>query len=399
MASQNCAFPATHCGKFAANQFPVSIRCNNVGQRRQATAGSRLSPEQVFYRQLFQGLPIDLTFECIMKRVALHLLLWTLYAVVEYVANLPHYSDRKELLRQTLFFLPVIALPFYFIAYFLLPRLLWRGQKTLFWLSCGAVFLVVLFIRLQWTHWYWLWQTGRPFDVPLSKISKNLFRDYAVIGFAVALKVIRDWDRKDRLTIQLQGEKRDAELQFLRAQIHPHFLFNTLNNLYGLALKNAPQTPDSILRLSGLLDFILYECNAEKIPVQKEITLIGQYIELERLRFGERLNLVFNADTPPENALVAPLLLLPFVENAFKHGAGSTNGEVFVKIDLRIDGKNLWFQVENSKSPNGKSESNGSKGIGLRNVEKRLQLLYADRYRLHKTESADVFLISLELRL
>ncbi len=334
-----------------------------------------------------------------MKRVILHLLLWTLYAIVEYVANLPHYSDREELLRQTLFFLPVIALPFYFIAYFLLPRLLWRGQKTLFWLSCAAVFLVVLFIRLKWTHWYWYWQMGHSFDVPLSKVSKNLFRDYAVIGFAVALKVIRDWDRKDRLTIQLQGEKRDAELQFLRAQIHPHFLFNTLNNLYGLALKNAPQTPDSILRLSGLLDFILYECNAEKIPVQKEITLIGQYIELERLRFGERLNLVFNHDTPPENALVAPLLLLPFVENAFKHGAGNTNGEVFVKIDLRIDGKNLWFQVENSNSPNGKSASGGSKGIGLRNVEKRLQLLYPDRYLLHKTESTDVFLISLELRL
>lgn len=334
-----------------------------------------------------------------MKRVALHLTLWALYAAVEFLANLPHYRDGMALLRETLFFLPVIALPFYFIAYFLVPRLLWRGQKTAFWLSCVAVFTGVMIIRLKWTDWYWSWESGHLINLPLSKVSKNLFRDYAVIGFAVALKIIRDWDRKDRLTIQLQGEKRDAELQFLRAQIHPHFLFNTLNNLYGLALKNSPQTPDSILRLSGLLDFILYECNAEKIPVQKEITLIGQYIELERLRFGERLNLVFNCDTPPENALVAPLLLLPFVENAFKHGAGNTNGEVFVKIDLRIDGKTLWFQVENSKSPNGRPETNGSKGIGLRNVEKRLQLLYPGRYQLHKTESADVFLISLELRL
>ena len=334
-----------------------------------------------------------------MKRVILHLLLWTLYAVVEYAANLPHYSDREELFRQTLFFLPLIALPFYFIAYFLVPRLLWRGQKTMFWLSCIAVFLVMLIVRLKWTHWYWYWQTGHSFDMPFSKTSKNLFRDYAVIGFAVALKIIRDWDMKDRLAKQLQGEKRDAELQFLRAQIHPHFLFNTLNNLYGLALKNSPQTPDSILRLSGLLDFILYECNAEKIPVQKEITLIRHYIELERLRFGERLHLVFNGDAPMENAQIAPLLLLPFVENAFKHGAGNTNGEVFVKIDLHIDGQNLWFQVENSKNPNGKAETNGSKGIGLRNVEKRLQLLYPGRHHLYKTESADVFLISLELRL
>lgn len=334
-----------------------------------------------------------------MKRIVLHLLLWTAYAAVEYAANLPHYPDRMGLLRETLFFLPVIALPFYFVAYFLVPRLLWRGQKPLFWLSCAAVFLLVMIIRLKFTHWYWSWQEGEYLRIPLSKVSKNLFRDYAVIGFAVALKIIRDWDRKDRLAIQLQGEKRDAELQFLRAQIHPHFLFNTLNNIYGLALKNAPQTPDSILRLSGLLDFILYECNTEKIPVQKEIDLIRHYIELERLRFGERLNLVFNAGAPPETALIAPLLLLPFVENAFKHGAGAANGAVFVKIDLRLDGKTLWFQVENSKSPGNKPEANGSKGIGLRNVEKRLQLLYPDRYRLYKTESSDVFLISLELRL
>lgn len=334
-----------------------------------------------------------------MKRIALHLLLWTVYAIVEYLANLPHYSDRQELLRQTLFFLPVIALPFYFIAYFLVPRLLWKGQKTLFGFSCFAVFILVLFIRLKWTHWYWYLQLGHTFDIPLSKVSKNLFRDYAVIGFAVALKIIRDWDRKDRLAIQLQEEKRDAELQFLRAQIHPHFLFNTLNNLYGLALKNSPNTPDSILRLSGLLDFILYECNTDQIPLNKEITLIQHYIELERLRFGDRLDITFNYENPPGETRLAPLLLLPFVENAFKHGASASNGAVYIKIDLRVAANELWFQVENSKSGNGKQEANGSKGIGLRNVEKRLHLLYPNRHNLNKIENTEVFLISLELQL
>lgn len=334
-----------------------------------------------------------------MQRILLHLLLWATYIAVEFVANLPHYRDKRELLQQTVFFLPVIATPFYFVAYFLVPRLLWQGKKTVFWLACIIVFLVVMIFRLQWENVYWSLQSGQTFRMPLSKISKNLFRDYAVIALGVCLKIIRDWDSKDRLTVQLTEEKRDAEMQFLRAQIHPHFLFNTLNNLYGLALKKSPHTPDSILKLSGLLDFILYECNTEKIPLRKEIELIRHYIELERLRFGERLALTFEPEIPGDDLPIAPLMLLPFVENAFKHGAANTASDaVFVKIDLHVKDKTLFFQVENSKSNRPKtSPDNGHKGIGLRNVEKRLALLYPGRYELEKVEGDDVFLIALKL--
>lgn len=334
-----------------------------------------------------------------MKRVTLHIALWALYTLAEFFANLPHYPDRTELLVRTLCFLPVIALPFYFVGYYLVPRLLWRGQKALFWLACLLVLLCVMIIRVQWENWFWYFWMGQRFNIPLSKISKNLIRDYAVIGLAVSFKVIRDWDHKDRLATQLQQEKRDAELQFLRAQIHPHFLFNTLNNLYGLALANSPQTANSILQLSGLLDFMLYECNGERIPVEKEIALIGYYIELERLRFGKRLQLDFQHDLGSGQQQIAPLLLLPFVENAFKHGASASNKPVFVKIDLKAGEKNLIFRVENSQNQQEKQAATGSKGIGLRNVEKRLQLLYPNRYSLHKTECADVYLITLQLEL
>ncbi len=334
-----------------------------------------------------------------MKRIALHLALWGLYAAVEFVANLPHYPDPRELLLQTLFFLPVIALPFYFVGYVLVPRLLWSGHKLWFWTSCFAVLLVVLLIRLYWTNWYWTLINGHDFNIPLSKISKNLIRDYAVIGFAVALKIIRDWEKKDRQTAQLKQEKRDAELQFLRAQIHPHFLFNTLNNLYGLALQQSPNTPDSILRLSGLLDFILYECNEDQIPIRKEIRLLHDYIELERLRFGERLQLKFQHDDPPENLRIAPLLLLPFVENAFKHGANATNDTVVIKVDLRVTENLLIFQVENSLRNQPKNKKNGAKGIGWQNVEKRLEWLYPHRHHLFKTETDERFLVSLKIEL
>ncbi|MCC6463645.1 MAG: sensor histidine kinase [Saprospiraceae bacterium] len=332
-----------------------------------------------------------------MKRFALHVLLWAGYALVEYVANLPHYNDPQELVRQTLFFLPVIALPFYLIAYGLVPRLLWRGQKTLFWLSCALVFLLVMVVRLQWTNWYAWLNEGITFDLPLSKISKNLFRDYAVIGFAVALKVIRDWDKKDRLASRLQLEKRDAELQFLRAQIHPHFLFNTLNNLYGLALTQSPHTADSILRLSGLLDFMLYQCNAERIPVEKELELIGHYLELERLRFGRRLQLEFRHPKSETGALLAPLLLLPFVENAFKHGASQTNDAVFINIRLAVEQHTLHFRVENSKPRQRPAAVETSHGIGLQNIEKRLALLYPGHYQIQVRDAADTFTVDLKL--
>ncbi|MFN0014626.1 MAG: sensor histidine kinase [Saprospiraceae bacterium] len=334
-----------------------------------------------------------------MKRVLMHLALWAGYAAVELLANWPHFSDKKELLRQTLFFLPIIAGPFYFVAYVLVPRLLWRERKTAFWAACAAVFLLVLVLRVKWTDWYWYFMRGEVFHMPLSKVSKNLFRDYAVIGFAVALKVIRDWYKKDRMAAALQVEKRDAELQFLRAQIHPHFLFNTLNNLYGLALQQSPNTPDSILRLSGLLDFILYECNAEHIPIRKEIALIRDYIELERLRFGDRLLLEFEHDSPPDSLQIAPLLLLPFVENAFKHGPSATNEPVSIHIRLRTETNRLYFQVENSKPANQNTRENGSKGIGLRNVEKRLELLCPGRYTLKKINGNDIFFIALQLEL
>ncbi|MCB0533738.1 MAG: histidine kinase [Lewinellaceae bacterium] len=334
-----------------------------------------------------------------MKRLAIHLALWALYAAVEFLANIPHTVDRGDLLRQTLFFIPVVALPFYVVAYYLVPKLLWRGHKTYFWICCLLILAFVLFIRLHWTSWYWTLMTGKTVTASLSKVTKNLIRDYAVIGFAVALKIIRDWDKKDRLTNQLQTEKRDAELQFLRAQIHPHFLFNTLNNLYGLALQQSPHTPDSILRLSGLLDFILYECNTDRIPLKKEIQLILDYIELEKLRIGDRLQLQFSVEDEGLNALIAPLLLLPLVENAFKHGARAANDAVFIKIDLRVQDQNLYFQVENSKPEDKQEAGNGSKGIGLLNIEKRLKLLYPGQYFMHKSNTASTFLISLKLNL
>jgi LytS/YehU family sensor histidine kinase len=154
------------------------------------------------------------------------------------------------------------------------------------------------------------------------------------------------------------------------------------------------------MRLSGLLDFILYECGGERIPLQKEVELIRHYIELERLRFGDRLDLRFRHDEGATPVQLAPLLLLPFVENAFKHGAGTVNNEVFVRIDLHVTGQKLHFQVENSTSTHNRAHHpNGQNGIGLRNVVKRLELLYPGRHSLRVLDKENVFLVALQLEL
>lgn len=337
-----------------------------------------------------------------MYRILLHLLLWTAYVAVEFVANLPHYRDKQELLLQTVFFLPVIAVPYYFIAYFLVPRLLWQGKKLWFWLACIIVFLLVMIFRLQWENWYWHLQLGQEFRMPLSKISKNLFRDYAVIALGVCLKIIRDWDKKDRLATRLTEEKRDAELQFLRAQIHPHFLFNTLNNLFVLARKKSDKTADAIMMLSKIMRFVLYECRAPRIAVGDEARVIQDYIELEKLRYNKRLSVEYHEEVDNPDTPIAPLLLLPFVENSFKHGASGTTGDVEIRIQLTLRERELCFLVRNTVDNDIEIPAvvhlNGS-GIGLKNVQRQLDLLYPGQYDLHTGKENGFFTAELKIRL
>ena len=172
---------------------------------------------------------------------------------------------------------------------------------------------------------------------------------------------------------QLVEEKLQSELRFLRAQTNPHFLFNTLNNLYHLARKRSDSTPDAILKLSGMMRFMLYECSAPRIRLSQEVNVIRDYLDLERLRYGARLDVGFQVEADEESRLIAPLLLLPFVENAFKHGASESQGNTWVRIFLLLKNGELHFRVENVKDP---SERMAAEGIGLKNVKRQLELLY-----------------------
>jgi hypothetical protein len=196
---------------------------------------------------------------------------------------------------------------------------------------------------------------------------------------------------------QLLIEKQAAELNYLRSQTNPHFLFNTLNNIYSLASDKSDLAPESIFRLSEILRFMLYETSARGIPVQQEISVINDYIALEKLRYDESLDVIFKYDIEDMTQLLPPLLLMPLVENAFKHGTAETIDTPFVNIHLSINDRQLSLVVKNS-ADKPLAEESGKERIGLSNLRRQLQLLYSDHQLLVHQCEAD-FTASLKINL
>lgn len=294
----------------------------------------------------------------------------------------------------------------YFTLYFLMPRLLFKERYVEF-----AISLIILILGFSALHWFnyvliqdplfWPDDKYDPHLINFGKMLKNTTKIYPVLVLAIVIKWFKYWFREQKSNQLLVEEKLKAELNFLKAQVHPHFLFNTLNNLYALTLKQSNDAPEVVLKLSDLLNYMLYECTADKVLIEKEVKLLKDYISLEKIRYGERLNISFNILGNAGGTMVAPLMLLPFVENSFKHGVSEEMDDAWVSIDLEMKEEKLTLKVENSKS---KSEQrvdrfDYKKGIGLKNVRRRLELLYPEKHKLEMHDSVDSFLIILTLDL
>lgn len=276
-----------------------------------------------------------------------------------------------------------------------------RKQQLVWGILAGILVLVLLSVGYQ----AWLKLGMRLGTYPV--LEKEMYSSgyvirgviYLMYGIAyfttikLLLYIIRLNHRNNRLLL----EKKTAELSFLKSQTNPHFLFNTLNNLYGLAVQGSSQTPDAILRLSEILRFMLYESDKALIPAGKELKIIREYIELERMRYDASLQLTMEADIEDEQQLIPPLLLMPLVENAFKHGVSDTLEHPFIHIHLVIRQSTLLFEVRNSKSrvPRTK-EINGR--IGLGNLRRQLELLFAE-YKLDITDEPTFYSVKLFINL
>jgi hypothetical protein len=203
--------------------------------------------------------------------------------------------------------------------------------------------------------------------------------------------------RQERQAIARQKETLEAELKLLRSQINPHFLFNALNNIYSLALLRPAQAPDALLRLSDMMRYLLYECNAPRVPLRRELEYLRSYVALQQLRDSRGLDVALHLEADRDTYELVPMVLIPFVENAFKHSAIEA-GSGFVRIRLAAQEGQLRFEVENSKPAEAQPRDPGS-GIGLRNVEKLLALSYPGRHRLQIGETGHIFSVDLSLDL
>jgi sensor histidine kinase YesM len=234
--------------------------------------------------------------------------------------------------------------------------------------------------------------------VMYSALREQLSSLPVIAGFAVMIKLIKRWWLKQKETEQLFHEKTKAELQLLKAQVHPHFLFNTLNNIYYFTLSGSRKAPEMINKLSGLLYYILNECTLPLVPLQKEINMLRDYMALEKIRYGEQMEMTIDIQEEGSEKLIAPLLLIPFVENSFKHGTSKMLAHPWLKLQTTIENNILHFSVANSRPP--EAETQLKKGnIGLKNVKKRLELLYPGTHELNIVSKPESFFVCLKVPL
>ncbi|QED38976.1 sensor histidine kinase [Antarcticibacterium arcticum] len=330
-----------------------------------------------------------------LKRLGLHILFWILI-VLYFAWGFGLDLNPMQSIRNALFFIPGHLIIVYGVLYFLVPKFLLNRKYWQFFLGLfiliGACGIYTVLAQLS--------LSGDPnLQGANITVGRNILPFIHVAAIAASIKLLKFWYVQRKHTLEAEQQRTVAELKLLKAQLHPHFLFNTLNNLYSHTLEFSPKSPEIVLRLSALLRFMIYESNSHRISLDREINLLENYISLEKMRYGERLDLSLYVAGEIEKYQIAPLLLLPFVENAFKHGTSRQIDQCWISLDLSLEGSLLKFKLINSIDPVTKDGGSQRGGLGLDNVKKRLEILYKGEYKLETQKLPDVYVVNLEIQL
>ncbi len=341
-------------------------------------------------------------------RILRHILFWLVYLLVFSTFSAFDTTGIRDGITTTALFTPMNMLYVYVVAYFLVPVFLIKEKYIQFFALYCVWALVGLILNFLFRNFVLIpLRTGKP--GPPIELNHLYFKVFALFSFVVMntiamfsifIRMFKYWHLELREKMQIEQQKTIAELELLKAQLHPHFLFNTLNNLYSLVLERSEKAPDMLLRLSGLLNYVLYECKSPEVPLEKEILVMKDYIALEQERYGQRLDISLNFSGDIGNKMIAPMLFQPFVENAFKHGTAEQLGRVWLSIELSVKHEQLFFRVINSMEALQNNQLNGRRtGIGINNVRRRLELLYPEKFRLEQDAVEETHIISLTIDL
>jgi len=315
------------------------------------------------------------------------IILQVIFCYIAVYFLIPHYLQKKHYIQFTVLFILFLFF-MYWLTYF---EFVYVWYKSYVWISKALPFAYVP-------------NVVSPLTMFLSKyyiIYSNVHFTSSLVssGIILAIKYYKSWYIKQRENEMLINENIQAELQLLKVQVHPHFLFNTLNNIYALTLDDSPKAATTVKKLSGMVLYMINEGAESFVPVNKEIKMLFDYIGLEKIRYGNRLEMSVDIKhQPDDDRLIAPLLMIPFVENCFKHGASKTIDKAH--IDMHIETGNRWLEFKISNSHPVLSEKpNERKKIGLLNVQKRLQLLYPGKHELVIQSSEAFFTVYMKIEL
>lgn len=336
-------------------------------------------------------------------RFLLHLVFWC--CVLLFFTKF--FSAKNENFNDTflfsLFIMPITIATTYISVYKLIPGYLVSKRYLQFALYSLYTLIISGYLIMLSIFFSLIYLANFEYEA-MNPVTRNIFiitsGVYLVVILVSAFKLLQlnlkhteETKVLETKILETQLKLKEQELHYLKMQIHPHFLFNTLNTMYGFALKKADETPEMILKLSNLLDYLLYQVDKPFVLLTQEIQHIEDYIALENLRFNDTLAVTFNYCHILETTKIAPMLLLPFVENSFKHGR-LKSGKLSINIDLTVKHEEIIFSIENTQA----KIENSQDGIGLQNIQKRLDLLYKDHYNLTILDTDDLYKVHLTLK-
>ncbi len=282
--------------------------------------------------------------------------------------------------------------------FFFLPRFLERKKVGPYLLEFLVPFIIIMFFRVHLQRYLIDGYTHRErYFYSTLYVVQTVAGSLFIVIFVGMLRFAKDWFEFEARKKEIENEKLTAELNFLKEQINPHFLFNTLNNLYYLAFTQSPNTTEVIAKLSQMMRYMIYDSNYPQVPLGKEIEYMQNYISLERLRLNDSIPIQLDIQGNAEEVRIAPLIFITFLENAFKHGVSNNNPKAWVRVSIRVDGQQCIYIVENSKIPSAQNGMEEKSGIGLQNVRRRLELSYPGKYQLQVDDQPDRYAVQLNL--
>jgi len=334
-----------------------------------------------------------------------HLLFWIfILAFFTFIYGIRR-DNFVEIFKVMLGTLPIDILYTYLLIYILIPMLLLK--KRYVWFIITFILSFTFVVILEWTINYFILYPSIYADYYKWKDSITYFSGsglmiYISLGFVIllasAIKLSRYWlqSQQDKANLEIQNRK--SELALLRSQVNPHFLFNTLNNIDSLIRKDQDKASDTIVKLSEIMRYFIYETDSDKVPLEKEIDYLHSFIELQRIRHKDPGFIRFQVSGSPTGKLIAPMLFIPFVENAFKHGVKGKKTPA-ITVDLLIQPTMMRFEVINFIDSRSDQVKDAGKGIGLANVKRRLDLIYPQKYSLSIEQTGEQYNVLLEINL